>query len=243
MEIYKIRRIRTIIVKFRAYFLVKIARRLKTLESKNAFGVTIEHNLKGLYHCNDRIKFLIDPVACIEKINRNSKFLIIGPRNEHDLYLLSSHGFPMKNIIGLDLISYSSKIHLGDMHAIPFDTDSFDVVIFGWTLSYSSTPQKAIDEIIRVVKSGGIVATGVEYSKLNKEDSEKLLGYSIQEYDLLNERINSSNQIIELFKDSVGHIYFNHNAPLKISHSSKSKSENVSNVAVILEINKNEKSR
>jgi SAM-dependent methyltransferase len=237
MEIYKIRRIRILIVKLRAYFLVKIAKKLKTFDSKNAFDVTIEHNLKGLYHCNDRIKLLIDPVACIEKINKNSKFLIIGPRNEHDLYLLSSHGFPMKNITGLDLISYSSKIHLGDMHSIPFDTDSFDVVIFGWTLSYSSTPKKAIDEIIRVVKTGGIVATGVEYSKLNKEDSEELIGYSIQEYDLLKERINSTNQIIELFENKAGHIYFNHDAPLKISHSSKSKSANVSNIAVVLEIN------
>lgn len=238
MEIYKVRRIRTIIVKLRALFLVKIARRLKTIDSNSAFGVTVEHNLKGLYHCNDRINLLIDPISRIEKLDKNSKILIIGPRNEHDLYLLNSQGFPMKNITGLDLISYSSKIVLGDMHAIPFDENAFDAVIFGWTLSYSSTPKKAIDEIIRVTKSGGIVAIGVEYSKLTKEDSESLLGYSIQEHDLLKERINSTNQIIQLFEQNAGHVYFNHDAPMKRSHSSKNRIDNVSNVAVVLEVNK-----
>ncbi len=238
MELYKIRKIRTSIVKLRALFLVKIAKRLRTLDSKDAFEVTVSHNLKGLYHCNDRIKLLIDPLSCIEKLDKNSKILIIGPRNEHDLYLLASHGFPMKNILGLDLISYSSKIKLGDMHQIPFEENAFDAIIFGWTLSYSATPKKAIQEIIRVTKPGGLVAIGVEYTSMTKEDSEALIGYSIQEHELLEKRINSTQQIIDLFENQAGHIYFNHDAPMKRSHSAKSIVKNVSNVAVILEVKK-----
>jgi hypothetical protein len=239
MQIYKIRRIRTLVVKLRAIVLVKILRRLKTIESENAFDVTIPHNLKGLYHCNDRVNLLIKPLTEIETINSESKTLIIGPRNENDLFLLNSQGVKMKNIVGFDLISYSKRIKIGDMHNMPFEDDTFDAVIFGWTLSYSSAPQQAIDEIIRVTRNKGIVAVGVEYSNMDKEDSEKLLGYSIQDYNKLNKRINTTTQILDLFSDKQSHVYFNHDAPLKKSYSSKNTIIKVSNVAVIVEIDKN----
>jgi len=238
MQIYKVRLVRKVIVKFRAYFMVYILRKLKTIESKDAFGVTVKHNLKSLFQCNDRIKLLINPLSSIERIDKDSKILIIGPRNENDLYLLNSEGVKMSNITGLDLISYSKRIQLGDMHKMNFEDSSFDAVIFGWTLSYSSAPQKAIDEIVRVTKPNGIVAVGVEYGGMGKEDSEELLGYSIQEYDKLDERINSTNQIIDLFGANSKHIYFNHDAPLRQFHSSIKLNRKVSNVAVIVEIAK-----
>lgn len=238
MEIYKIRRIRTVVVKIRVFFMVNLFRKLKTINAENGFDKTVSHNLKGLYHCNDRIKLLINPLTVIERLNSKSKILVIGPRNENDLYLLYSEGFKKKNITGLDLISYSSKIKLGDMHHMPFEDNSFDAVIFGWTLSYSSAPQKAINEVIRVLKPNGIAAVGVEYSVLSKEDSEQLLSYSIQEYNLLEVRINSVEQILNLFANNVKTVYFNHNAPLQHSHFAKGLVKNVSNVATIVEINK-----
>jgi hypothetical protein len=42
------------------------------------------------------------------------KILIIGPRNEGEIYNFISNGFLMKNITAIDLISYSSKIKLFD---------------------------------------------------------------------------------------------------------------------------------
>lgn len=238
MELYKLRAVRKIIVKLRAFILVKVFRKLKTIESVDAFDVTVKHNIKGLYHCNDRIKLLIDPLMSIEKMDQKSKFLIIGPRNENDLYVLASKGVKMNRITGLDLISYSSRIILGDMHEIPFEENTFDAVIFGWTLSYSSNPAKAMDEVIRVTKPEGLLAIGVEYSNLNKDDSENLLGYSIQDYQKLNKRINSTGQILELAGERAGHVYFDHDAPLKRSHSKSQIVSKVSNVSIVFEVKK-----
>ena len=238
MQIYKIRLIRVIVVKLRAFILVKILRRLKLSNAKDAFGVTVKHNLKSLYQCNERVNLLIKPLVAIEKINKDSKVLIIGPRNENDLFMLNSHGVKMNNITGLDLISYSSKILLGDMHAMNFEDDYFDAVIFGWTLSYSSDPKKAIDEIIRVCKDGALVAVGVEYSGMTEKDSVGLLGYSIQEYDKLQDRINTTKQINNLFGERLKHVYFNHDAPLKRHHTKEGYVKDVSNVASIVEIKK-----
>ena len=122
----------------------------------------------------------------------------------------------MENIVGLDLISYSPRITLGDMHAMPFPDSSFDAVVCGWTLSYSTNPRKVADEIRRGVRTGGIVAIGVEYSTMTPRDEVQLLGYAIQESG---RRINSSVDIKELFRGAVGTIYFEHDAPNRISHT------------------------
>ena len=44
--------------------------------------------------------------------------------------MLTSAGFDPANIRGLDLISYSSMVDVGDMHDLPYEDDSFDIVIF-----------------------------------------------------------------------------------------------------------------
>jgi ubiquinone/menaquinone biosynthesis C-methylase UbiE len=40
---------------------------------------------------------------------------------------------------------------------MPFESEEFDLVICGWTLAYSEDLSKAIDEIARVLKFGGIL--------------------------------------------------------------------------------------
>jgi hypothetical protein len=225
------------IVRLRVFFFVKIKKRLQLFKSENAFEVTVPHNLKSLTQCNDRMETLIRPLSSIEKLNGNSKILIIGPRNENDLFSLFANGFSWGNITGLDLISYSPKIKLGDMHNIPFQDNSFDVVLCGWTLSYSSTPQIAAKEIARVTKKGGLIGIGVEYSTLTKEDSEHLSGYSIQDFSKLAKRVNSTAEILDLFKGNVEHVFFDHDAPNKISHTRYGLVNNVSHVVTIFSRN------
>jgi SAM-dependent methyltransferase len=222
----------------RIIYFVQINKRLKTQNSKEAFETTLEHNLKGLKMCNNRMDFLIKPLSTIETLNKNSKILVIGPRNENDLFSLLGHGFAWRNIYGLDLITYSHKIVLGDMHDMPFNDDFFDVVLCGWTLSYSSIPEKAAKEMLRVVRNKGIIGIGVEYSKMLKEDSEHLLGYAIQDYSLLDKRINSTSDILDLFSQKVDHLFFNHDAPNKISHTRNGRASNVSNVITIFSVKK-----
>lgn len=237
-SLLKFRPVRILITWIRLFVLVRLAKRLRTHSSEHAFGVTLSHNLKGLHICDDRIKTLILPLVSIERVKPDWKILIIGPRNEHDLLFLNGYGIPWKSMTGLDLISYSSRIKLGDMHAMPFEDNRFDAVIFGWTLSYSATPKKAVDEVIRVLKPGGIAAVGVEYTNLKEDESKSVLGYSIQEYDRLSQRVNSTAAIHALFGKHAGHIYFDHDAPLKRSHSPEGLVKGVSSVATILEIQK-----
>jgi hypothetical protein len=222
----------------RIFYFVKLKHRLRTQDSKEAFDSTVMHNLKGLKMCNNRMDLLIKPVSAIETLDKNSKILVIGPRNENDLFSLLGHGFAWNNIYGLDLISYSNRVFLGDMHSMPFTDDFFDAVLCGWTLSYSSTPEKAAKEILRVVKNSGIVGIGVEYTTMLKEDVEHLLGYSIQDYSRLSKRINSTSEILNLFNGNIEHLFFDHDAPTRISHTREGRVAKVSNVITVFSIKK-----
>lgn len=219
-------------VYLRAVYFIRIRRKLRTLNSKDSYKTTVMHNRRSLYSATNRMNLLLFPLSVIETLSPDSRILVIGPRNENDLYSLVGLGFAIENVVGLDLISYSPRITLGDMHAIPFPDSSFDAVVCGWTVSYSATPHKAADEIRRVVRTGGIVAIGVEYSTMTPRDEVQLLGYAIQDSG---RRINSSADIKELFGGAVGTIYFEHDAPNRISHTANQLVPRVSNVALIFQ--------
>lgn len=226
------------VVRARLFWLVRVRKKLRLFDTQYAFEKTIMNNLKGLKHYNGRTDTLIKPLSVIETMNADSRLLIIGPRNEHDLFSAIGNGFSRDRVNGLDLISYSPMIDLGDMHATPYPDNSFDAVVVGWTLSYSREPRRFAQEMLRIVRDGGLIAVGVEYSTLTEEDSVALSGYAIQEKEYLEKRINSTNEILELFGDQVGHVFFNHDAPLRRSHTRERMIENVSKVAVIFSIRK-----
>jgi len=221
----------------RALYYVRGLRQLRTLQSDAAVKTNTSHNLKSLYGANNRMNLLLFPLAIIETLGRDARILVIGPRNENDLFTLVGLGFKLKNLRGLDLISYSPYIVLGDMHAIPFADSDFDAVVCGWTLSYSTEPQRAAKEMARVLRPGGVLAIGVEYSTMGPEDERQLIGYEIQEFEKIGRRINSTAQIKSLFGESVNTVYFEHDAPLKISHSASGLVESVSNVAMVFSLN------
>lgn len=220
-------------VYLRALYLIRVRRQLRTLDSEAAVRANVLHNLRSIYGANPRMNMLLYPLAIIETLGRDARILVIGPRNEFDLYTLAGLGFRKDRIEGLDLISYSPRIRLGDMHAIPFDDARFDAVVCGWTLSYSTDPLKAAREIARVVKPGGIVAIGVEYSNLGSRDEERLLGYRLQEQGTFGRRINSTADIRTLFDSAIDHVYFEHDAPRRVSHSASDYAHDVSNVALV----------
>lgn len=229
---------RRLVTYWRLQYFVKIKKSLKTTDSEKAFKVTVSHNLKAISQCNDRMNLLIRPLSVIETVNRDSSVLVIGPRNEYDILSLIGHGFSKNTVKGLDLITYSPFIQLGDMHSTPFKANSLDVIICGWTLSYSATPDVFAKEMLRIIKNNGLIAIGVEYSTMTQEAGEELTGYSIQEFDRLKERVNSTKDILNLFEGHVAHVYFDHNAPNQVSHTGKELKSNVSNVAVIFSVSK-----
>lgn len=169
---------------------------------------TIEHNMRGVGElAAPRSHLLIRPIVTIGSVSRNIRnlrVLSIGPRVEGEIYNLMGYGFSRKNIVGLDLFSYSPYIEVGDMHDMPFPDDHFDVVISGWVLNYSDTKQKAADEMARVTKLGGVIAIGNAHSTLSEEEVVKNVGRFIGSRQMLNDLTS----IEELFGASHEDIFF-----------------------------------
>lgn len=227
---------RIIVGKLRFFYYCRIKGNLRTIESDKAVPNTISHNLKSLAKFGfTRMNKIIKPISVIETLNEDSKFLIIGPRNEEDLLNLCGNGFKLKNIKGLDLISYSPLIEVGDMHNMNFQDNQFDATICGWTIAYSNDPKKAIDEMIRVTKPNGLIAISLEYSDLNNEQQEQKLGYKLNDTSL---RLNNTSLIKNLCADNINHIYFDHDAPSKVSHTVEKTMKNVSAIVLIFSIKK-----
>jgi hypothetical protein len=126
--------VREAVGRARFLYYARLRDQLRTRDSGHAIERTVSHNLRGLAdHRGARMKRLLAPLAAIETIKPDSDVLVIGPRTESDLLLLASLGFSLSRIRGLDLISYSPLVDLGDMHELPYPADRFDVVICGWT--------------------------------------------------------------------------------------------------------------
>ena len=212
--------IRNIICAVRFFWFVKICRNLQILDplpagaSKN----TVLHNIKGLKDfAVPRSHNLIRPLVAVHLVRDEQwkkKVLTVGPRAEGEIFNLIAYGFSRRNIRGLDLISYSPFVDLGDMHAMPYPNSSFDVIILGWVIAYSEDRERVAQEILRVAKDGAIVAVGVSHNPLSNEEIENQLGY----LPGASKRIVNTDQILELFGTAVNYVYFSQDADGKLSH-------------------------
>ena len=138
-------------------------------------------NLKKIYNqfSGSKTKLITMPLFSIDYLNfENSKVLSVGPRNEGELYFIRSLGFRWKNIYSIDLISYSSKIKLGDIHETDYPDGLFDVVICGWVIPYSNNYKKILDEIYRISKNKSILCIGYTYIP---EEIDKIRKYKSSE--------------------------------------------------------------
>ena len=90
------------------------------------------------------------------------KILSIGPRTEIEFYYLwLFFGFSWKNIWGADLVSTNPQILCADMsRKLPFEDNSFDVIVACHALEKSRDPKRTRDEIWRVAKPGAKVLVG-----------------------------------------------------------------------------------
>lgn len=132
-------------------------------DDSDVLGNTVKYNQGALDHylSLDRIRITLNVVNSISTLGRNPherKILLIGPRSETELYSALAAGFAPSNISALDLFSYSPLVTPGDMHAIPFADDHFDIVFITCVLSYSKNVGKVASEVTRVLKDGGYVA-------------------------------------------------------------------------------------
>lgn len=229
--------VRTMVGRLRLWYYFSVRKYWKELSSEHAFDVTLMHNKKSLRNFSiSRMDLLIRPLSAIEVLNGSSGILVIGPRNESDLLKLWAHGFNRSRIRGLDLMSYSPWIDVGDMHNTSYPDNQWDAIVCGWTLSYSRTPALFAKELLRIAKSGCAIAIAVEYASMTYEEAVKLDGYSIEDKGF--ERVNSVDQILHLFEGYVDHVYFSHDAPLKRHHTGAGLIPHPSGVAVIFTVKK-----
>src|SRR5262245_17774620 len=75
-------------------------------------GTVVPHNKKNMWGINrDRTERVINILRTIRVVNsRESKILCIGPRNEAEILLMSRYGFPIANIVSIDLFTYTPLI-------------------------------------------------------------------------------------------------------------------------------------
>ena len=228
-DIYKIEVLRTFISFVRFLFFFKILKKNYKFENKKhvlddhielhrdnkILGVD-DHNLhysenlldfKRTYNqfSGGKTKLITMPLYSLDFLNfEKSKVLSVGPRNEGELYFLRSLGFKWKNISSIDLISYSKKISLGDIHETEYSDNLFDVVICGWVIPYSNNYRKILDEIYRISKNKSVLCIGYTYIP---EEKDKIRKYKNSE-----SRFNSNDQIIKHYGNKIKHVYFNFDA-------------------------------
>ena len=206
-QFLQVREIRNAVALVRYFVLRVVLRRNRVFsgrEQKHLGRRTFEHNYGALRHSVttvDRMHHLLRPVTAIASVATNLptlRTLSIGPRAEGELLLIAGYGFTWNNIHALDLFSYSPRIDVGDMHDMPYEDSSFDIVFSGWSLAYSDDRPRALREIIRVLKDGGIVAFGQGHSRTG----ELSVGGS--------HKSNAFDEIFAPIKDHIDTVYFRH---------------------------------
>ena len=147
-----------------------------------------------IYRPNDRIFYPFFNLLSDPNLEKD-KILILGPRYENEIFIAKAIGF--KNIFALDTFSYSPLVEMGDMHNLKYSNDFFDAIVCGWTLSYSTNPQKACKEMSRVLKKNGSIVICV--GKVNSEKQEHEGAQKIKDIPTGNQRIQTKAQFDQLF--------------------------------------------
>ena len=178
----------------RFFWFTRVARKkLKTFalidKSSAGLGYSKSHFVK--YGPDARIHWTMFLLVSIPDLDKSS-LLILGPRYETEILLAHSLGFKKRSVRGLDTYSYSPLIDVGDMHKLPYNTSSYKNIICGWTLSYSADPQKAADEMDRVLQPGGYIVLSVQ--KVANDFKETINGIPSGEH-----RIQTLAQFDKLF--------------------------------------------
>jgi hypothetical protein len=113
------------------------------------------------YSPDRRVRWTMSLLASIPDCPRDS-LLIIGPRYEPEILMAHGLGWRPGTARGLDTFSYSPLVDVGDMHELPYADMSFSAIVCGWTLSYSTRPEVAAEEMERVLRPGGYLVVSMQ---------------------------------------------------------------------------------
>ena len=209
----RIERICRIVFKVRFIYFVKIRRNVRR-HPENSGVLAEDYSLRMLLNgrTSNRPLRLIRPLLAIDRVKRSGDVLSVGCRFELELLYLTGYGFKPDKIRGLDMISYSPWVDLGNMHAMPYPDNRWDVILLGWVISYSDQPEVAAREVIRVCRNGAIAAIGVSYYPMEMLMEEKRKGTCVGEPESRKQTVAA---LLDLFAGHVEEVYFTHEAPDK----------------------------
>ena len=197
-----------LVFKIRFIYYVYLLRNVKDYADERAVMAnkySIDMLKKG--KTSNRPMKLIGPLQAVECVRKDGHTLSVGCRFETELLFLTAYGFNPDKLRGLDMVSYTPWVDLGNMHAMPYSDNSQDTVILGWILPYSDNPKLAASEILRVTKSGGVVAIGLSaYSDktIKKMVDEKKFAVNPET------RKQTTQSVLDLFGEHVKSVYFRH---------------------------------
>lgn len=231
-SIFRVPIIRYAYMRLRLHVLL-LVRGVREIGEHGSISRTVSHNLRFLRSYNTRNERLLLSSMCIENL-QSAKSLIIGCRTEEELFLFRGYG--IRDVSAVDIMSYSPRVDLGDMHALPYAESSFDFVFCSYTLSYSDNPRRAAAEIVRVAKDGGSVAIAIEYCPWDRREEiqEALLGYKL----MPGEKLETVDDILTLFSPNVGNIFVRYDAERKLHHDVDGLISNPSPVITVFSIHK-----
>lgn len=204
--------INRLVFKVRFFYFVHLKRKVMVYQDEssviaNKYSTDM---LKRGVTSNRPLKF-IRPLSVIEAVRKEGKTLSIGCRFETELLYLVAYGFNPQGIRGLDMISYSPWIDLGNMHHMSYPDNHFDTVTMGWLITYSETPELAAKEIVRVLKPGGFVAMAVSYYPAETRKKIADSGQFVAHPEL---RIQDTDGLLKIFGSAVDQVYFRHQPPI-----------------------------
>lgn len=104
------------------------------------------------------MRLMVDRVAGLVRVDE-AKVLCVGCRNPLELNEFRACGFT--DVVGVDLFSLRSDIHVMDMHDLGFANDSFDVVYSSHSLEHSYDVARVVSEIARVARDDAVIAVEV----------------------------------------------------------------------------------
>lgn len=93
----------------------------------------------------------------VERYASDTKTLEVGA------YGSPSYGRFFNNKIGIDVRPGPGVDQVASVYELPFESESFDVVLCLSVLEHLETPQKAIEEMKRVLKPGGRIIVSVPF--------------------------------------------------------------------------------
>lgn len=207
------------------FFVLKYFHRIDLLKSEKALHWDYSQNQFEKYSSNkDRVSYLITLVSEIAGSNNSNRTLLsCGPRYESELYGFRGLGFKWRNIHAVDIFSYSPKIKLGDIHALNFEPNSFDLIVCGWTIAYSAEPELALEQLYRVAKVGGKVLITWELPlTFNISDKLNLRLYRKSDINDSNSTLPDgliipiASKYFKIYRVEIGKLYFNNNVPFAV---------------------------